>query len=447
MPVSITNPGIHRLRVAGIADASGVVAEPRDVLVDVRPGEINLLAIGTPEQVNRHESTRCAQLVDLPNQLLLPGFVNAHTHLDLTHLGPIAHDPADGFETWVAKISSVRATNPEAIADSVQLGVDLCLAGGTVAVADIAGPIKGEPTLVPARVLRASPLVGVSFVEHFGIGHIEVPWLKRIAHLLAEHKSEVCDRSGGVRIGLQPHAPYSTSLRSCRRALEHAQKLDLPLATHLAESLDERRLVEKGVGPLREFAERGGFWSDDMAEELGNGLRPIEYFADVLGASDRRWLLSHVADANDDEVQTLARARASVAYCPRAADYFDAPGALGPHRYKDMLAAGVNVCIGTDSIACLPASAADPGHGISILDELRLLHRRDETDPVMLIGMGTLNGASALGLREGGFLIQPGATPLGLNVVTIPDGDGDPLGRVLGGDEPVEPVCVAAAVR
>jgi len=445
MPVSITSPGIYRLRVAGIADASGVVPDPRDVLLDVQPGEINLLAIGTPEQVNRHESTGCAQLVDLSGRILLPGFVNAHTHLDLTHLGAIAHDPGDGFESWIAKVSGARAAELEQIAESVRRGIELALAGGTVAVGDIAGPIKGEPTLEPARVLRESPLVGVSFVEHFGIGHIEVPWLKRIAHLLASHKKEMRDRSAGVRVGLQPHAPYSTSLRSCRRTLEHAERLDLPLAIHLAESLDERRLVEKGVGPLREFAERGGFWSDDMAEELGNGLRPIEYFADVLGASERRWLLAHVADANDDEIHLLARVRASVAYCPRAADYFDTPGSLGQHRYRDMIDSGVNVCVGTDSIACLPADQTDSG--VSILDELRLLHRRDQTDPITLLRMGTINGAYALSLREGGFLIQPGAAPFGLNAVLIPVGSGDPLQRVLSGDDPVEPVCVAAAIR
>jgi cytosine/adenosine deaminase-related metal-dependent hydrolase len=99
----------------------------------------------------------------------------------------------------------------------------------------------------------------------------------------------------------------------------------------------------------------------------------------------------------DADIELLARTGASVAYCPRASEYFG----HRLHRYMEMLEAGVNVCLGTDSIIC---------HGtLSIVDEMRRLHRRDKADPHMLLAMATTRGAAALGLDHAQATLTPGA--------------------------------------
>jgi cytosine/adenosine deaminase-related metal-dependent hydrolase len=140
--------------------------------------------------------------------------------------------------------------------------------------------------------------------------------------------------------------------------------------------------------------------------------------AEVLGAAP--FLVAHVNDCDDAAIRTLARTGTSVAYCPRASAYFGAERHFGPHRYRDMLGAGINVALGTDSIVNLPESAVGAA-GMSILDEMRFLYRRDGTDPRVLLGMGTVNGARALGLPADAFAFGVGGEMAGLASVEVGD--------------------------
>jgi cytosine/adenosine deaminase-related metal-dependent hydrolase len=168
--------------------------------------------------------------------------------------------------------------------------------------------------------------------------------------------------------------------------------------------------------------ERLGLWSDALLEHFGRGRTPIEHLAPVLTGSG--YLLAHVNDLGEDPTRAIGVLRASgasVVYCPRASAYFDAPTHFGPHRYREMLAAGINVCLGTDSIVNLPPGCERPeGCGISLLDEARLLSRRDRTDPTLLLEMATRNGARALGWTDDTrFSLGAGSRPLGLVAVGV----------------------------
>jgi cytosine/adenosine deaminase-related metal-dependent hydrolase len=141
-------------------------------------------------------------------------------------------------------------------------------------------------------------------------------------------------------------------------------------------------------------------------------------------------LVAHVNDADDAAIETLAATRTSVAYCPHASTYFGAARHFGPHRYRDMLAAGIPVALGTDSIVNLPQGSANPpalethlddASGISILREMRYLFARDMTDPVDLLRMATVNGARALGLTDAAFTFRPDASLAGLLSIELPD--------------------------
>jgi cytosine/adenosine deaminase-related metal-dependent hydrolase len=186
----------------------------------------------------------------------------------------------------------------------------------------------------------------------------------------------------GVKLGVQPHAPYSCGPDVYRAAAA----LGLPLATHLAETLEELEFIDRAAGPLADMLRDFGVWDETIS---GSGQHPIDH---VLTLIDGQPLLAaHLNYIGDRHLDLLAHAPISIAYCPRASTYFGHPS----HRYRDMLAHGINVALGTDSILCLHTPER-----ISVLDEMRHLHRRDATDPATLLRMATINGARTLGVHE-----------------------------------------------
>lgn len=428
---------ITRYEALAAADGTGMVVSPVAMLVEQagnREGLPRVLAMGHPAEVCGHEAWAGARPDIHPGCVLLPGLVNAHTHLDLTHLGPRPLDPAAGFMGWVEMIRTGRHLEEPKIADSVRRGIELSLAGGVVAVGDIAGAAGGRPCFEPLRVLQESPLLGVSYLEFFGIGtRLEVA-LSRIE----EWAAELARQDGGnlrIRPGLQPHAPNSVDLRLYIAAAEQAGRRGMPISTHLAETVEEREFVARGTGSQRRFLEELGLWSDSVLERVGRGLHPVGHLAAALERA--RFLVAHVNDCDDEAIATLARTGTSVAYCPRASEYFGAGRKMGPHRYREMLAAGVNVCLGTDSIVNLPASAADAARGgMSVLDEARLLFRRDGIEAGQLLRMATINGALALGLSGDLFRFRDKGDIAGLAAVEIGPTRGDFLEAVFRSDAP-----------
>jgi len=330
-------------------------------------------------------------------------------------------------------VRTSRPDTPETIQAAVELGVQKSLEGGVVAVGDIIGSPGSGPTTAGLAALSRSPLEGVGFLEHFGIGAHTAPalaQLNRLAEELPEMGFPGMGSRGrtGIRAGLQPHAPNTVSIRVYRHAARLAGRLGLPLATHLAETPEERRFVAEGDGPQRAFLEQLGIWDDAELEHIGQGRHPIEHLEPVLETTGM--LLAHVNDIPETDagrlIEKLARWGASVVYCPRASVYFGAAGRLGPHRYREMLDAGVNVCLGTDSIINLDT----PGR-ISPLDDARLLHRRDGADARTLLAMLTTGGARALGLDPAKYTFRVGGALDGLVAVPISGGNDDPAAAVL----------------
>lgn len=426
-PARPDRPGVWRLDAAGAFDAHGRSLAPASLLIRVgavTPGpadsswaRIDLLAVGTPSDIDSHPASAGAQQLALADEVILPGLVNAHTHMDLTHLGPLEHDPAEGFVAWVDRIRAGRRVEDDAIASSVRRGIELVVKAGTVAAGDIAGAPRGVPTLIPWQTLGASPLAGVSYLETFGIGPGEAPAQRALASVLDALTGPPI-RAGRVGLGLSPHAPNTVSRSMYRWVGARGQRLGLPICTHLAESPEERRFIAHGDGPQRELLERFGLWDQRVAADLGSGLHPVEHLAEFL-AEAAPVLAVHVNDATDRAIELLAAARARVVYCPRASAYFGACEHFGPHRYRDMLDAGITVAIGTDSIVNLPAGAEHSG--ISVLDELRVLWSRDGGNPSQLLALATTAGARVLGLDPDAFVLAAGKRSAGLVAVDRAD--------------------------
>src|SRR5690606_38178109 len=143
----------------------------------------------------------------------------------------------------------------------------------------------------------------------------------------------------------QPHAPYSCG----SRLYDAAADLGLPLATHLAETIEEITFVRTGEGPFADLLRRIGVWD---ASITGCGLHPVDALAPALERGP--WIAAHLNYIEARHIELLGRLGVSAAYCPRASEYFSHPAeGEAPHRYREMLAAGVNVALGTDSIVCL----------------------------------------------------------------------------------------------
>lgn len=400
-----------RFTAAAVADATGRWHAPGAVLVEMdtapsdpiapRPAfaaNLRVLAVGGPADISTGDADHT---IDRPGDVLIPPLVNAHTHLDLTSLGPL---PFDGdFTVWLSAVRTGRPTDAAALTASVTRGVDLSLAGGVAAVGDIAGNGPAGPR--PAfDALADAPLAGVSFLEFFTMGPAAHAGLDALAAVVSELRTRA---HGGIRLGLQPHAPFSVNLAGYAFARTLAADFvpPLPIATHLAESPEERELVAQGTGPRRAFLESIGVWSDEQAAEFGRGFHPVEH---LLGSHAPRALPSgslaiHLNDCPPEVIPLLAAAGVSVVICPRASAYFGFTAQYGPHPVAALRAAGVPVCLGTDSIINL-----DTPDRITTLDDARLLVQRDNLDPFDALHLATTAGAAALGLDPHAFTLEPG---------------------------------------
>lgn len=401
------------LFAAAVRDAAGVSAAPGAVLVE--RGQV--VAAGDPASLPADRVAN-ARRIDLPDRLVLPAMVNAHAHLDLTAIGPKPYDAAGGFVGWVNMLRSQWPTDAghaaEWFAQAAAQGARDALAAGVQAVGDI------SRHHAVARARDAAGLEGVTYIEGLGLGPpFDVDGLREAR--------DGCD-------GLQPHAPYSAGPAMFAAAAASGR----PVSTHLAETLDECAFVARLAGPKLDFVRSIGRWSDDFAAHYGHGLSPVQWMRPHLerAAPDGGWLVAHCNYVDDTDIKLLADTNTSVAYCPLASDYFDHPlPGHPPHRYRDMLAAGVNVALGTDSVVCQPDDEPQP---LGILPQMRHLHRRDGTDPAMLLRMATLNGARALRLPDRFATLRAGAPA---RFVTLPihaDDKTDALLQTLASDAPAE---------
>jgi cytosine/adenosine deaminase-related metal-dependent hydrolase len=428
-----------RIDAHAILDAAGTAISPGSILLRAQhatplpnfpafAGDWRTLAVGTPESVEAHPQAPEATRLDRRGCVLIPGLINAHTHLDLTHIGPRPYEPDQGFLGFVRTVLSNRHADADAISASVNAGATQALRGGVVAVGDIAGVASGKPTLAPFTALARTPLHGVSYTEFFALGNHQRENLAALARCLRQQRQE-----SRLRLGISPHATYTVTPDAYSAAFSQGS---LPVCTHAAENREEADFVARAAGPFRAFHERTGAWNDSLLQVFGQGRSPIEHLAPLL--HDRPMLIAHANQCSGEDLAILARSRSSIVYCPRSSHYFRNHERFGPHRYRDMLDAGINVCLGTDSVVNLPADS----DRLSPLDEARFLFARDAADPLLLLSMMTTRAARALGLREHAFTFRD-TRPAGLVAVPIDPERSDPLAALLSSAAPPELLAIA----
>jgi len=338
--------------------------------------------------------------LDLGHCAVLPGLVNAHTHLDLS--GLVQRIPYHDFPSWLrGVIAHRRRLTPLQVTDHVRAGVAESLAHGVTLVGDIAGQGLSWP------VLCRSALRAVVFHEIIGLQRQRAgqSWADFLDWLRQHPATPTC------RPGISPHAPYSVRVSLFRACFALAGRHQLPVAVHLAETRAEMDLLRGAPSPLTAFLAGIGAWADD------NAL--VRSCDEVLqGAHD----LAAVALAHGNYLDPKASlpAGAGVVYCPRTHAYFRHP----EHPFRSWLARGVRVALGTDSRASNP--------DLDVLAEARFLHQRYPDLPgPQLLRMATLSGAEALGWdRETGSLTAGKSADL--VVVPLPPCADEPHRLVLG---------------
>lgn len=311
---------------------------------------------------------------------LAPGLVNAHAHLELTGHGTVPYNGSfwGWLEAVAAKSRAAAAEGTEPLAEAATRGAAILAETGTAAIADT--------TLWGVRADFDGVLVSLHEFIAFREDASDRPsWPAALERLSS-------DAAAGRPCGLEPHSPYTVHPRLVAEAYRRATERRCLFAMHFAETEMELDLLEHGAGPMAAAIASEGA---PVSEYVSGARAPVARLAE-LGALEGA-LLFHGNYVPDEEFGALARAGASVVYCPRSHMHFGHDA----HPAPRMLAAGVNVCLGTDGLVS--------NYGLDMRAEmLCALERCPALSPYDVLTMATLCGARALRLDGQLGALAPG---------------------------------------
>ena len=365
--------------VAGEPIPDGVLAFERERIISVGPSAGN----------EPHTE-------DLGNVAILPGLVNAHTHLEFSHLAsPIGHRGM-ALSDWITTLVSQLRIQGSPPSDAVRRGLLESTACGTTALGEIAQPDWSPDDF------RSASIDSTVFLELISPTDDNVDEILKLAH--RHIASAPRDRSWHA--GLSPHAPYSVHPRLLSESAAISARHKIPLAFHLAESPEEIEFLKTAGGPFRDILQRLDRW-DPAAH------RPSRSPLDLLRilSPAHRLLIVHGNYLTGEEITYVARhaQTMSVVYCPRTHHYF----AHTPYPLEKLLDSGINVALGTDSRASSP--------DLNLLSDIRhVAHRHPALSPAAVLRLGTLAGAKALGREAQLGTLEPGKQA-NLTIVPLPN--------------------------
>ncbi|MBC8003096.1 MAG: amidohydrolase family protein [Opitutaceae bacterium] len=350
------------------------------------------------------------QIIDLGDAILLPGLINAHCHLDYTDMaGQLP--PTRVFTDWIKQIITLKSgwTRDDYVRSWTN-GAAMLLRSGTTTVMDIETMLDLLPGVwasTPLRVISCAELISVR--SHLAVSDQVTEAVARLSALNDPMK----------RVGLAPHAPYSTTLELLSLAARAAMDRSWPLTLHVAESQAEFEM----------FMYRRGSMFDWLKPQRGMddcGLGSPVHHVGASGLLGRNCVAAHVNYLWDNDAEMLARSGSSVVHCPRSHDFFQ-------HQrfpFDRLQTAGVNICLGTDSLATLVTKRGEAAALNLFLEMRAFLAMAPLVAPEAIVRMATVNGARALGLagRVGELCVGASA-----DLIALPhsSGAGDPWEAVV----------------
>ena len=340
-----------------------------------------ILAVGKFAEIK--EKFPAAETEDFGEAVIMPGFVNAHSHLEITAMRGFLDDVEDDFRSWLLKLTNAR---------------DKILSAADIEIAAILGAIEGVRAGITCfgdigrsgragfDALKTVGLRGVLFQEtefspddKTADGDFEK---------LLEKFSELKETEL-VKIGISPHSPYTVSRKLFGKIAEYAKKENIQTSIHVAESLEEQELLLNGAGFFADVYKNYGFdWTSPRCS-------PVEYL-EKIGVLETKPLLAHCVNVSDDDIEIIAKTGAKIAHCPKSNLKFG----HGIAPLEKFLARKITVGFGSDSVAS--------NNTCDILEEARfaaLLARTSGGKKRFagareILETATLGGAKALGLEN-----------------------------------------------
>ena len=358
--------------------------------VDRPPIENGCISVRAGRIIRVDKASKSETDVDLGDAILFPQFVNAHTHLEFSRCTAPFGSPGSTFASWIKQVIESRRglSAPEFVEQkrlSIHAGLVESRSAAVAAIGEISSlPWSGEDYQV------TSPS-SVVYHERLGLSQ------DSIARTMADLNTLLAaERSGPSRakMGISPHAPYSTHIDLVRGLVEIANRYRLPVAMHLAESREELELLKTRRGPLRQLLDDLGVWHDNA---IPTGVGMLDFLK--LLATNERSLVVHGNYLSGEEMDFIGlnRQRMHVAFCPRTHEFF------GHARYplSGFLQRGISVSLATDSRASNP--------DLRLANEIALAAKRfPEIEPKRFLAMATLNPARAIGVDSDYGSIAPG---------------------------------------
>jgi cytosine/adenosine deaminase-related metal-dependent hydrolase len=307
-------------------------------------------------------------VTDLGACTLLPGLINSHCHLDYTHFrGTIS--AGHSFTEWIKNINALRRSfGPSDFIKSIAEGFRLLEESGVTTVANI----ESLPELLP--LLPVPPLRTWWFLELIDVRQ-RISGDETLLGALSFFEKHP-EWLGGF--GLSPHAPYTASIDLYRLARACGDTHGMLATTHIAESVEEHEMFNHARGPLYDFlAEMGRDNSD-----CGQGS-PLSHLVEhgVIGSN---WIIAHLNYLQDYDYELIAQTGVSVVHCPKCHAYFG----HAPFPLRELRERGVNICLGTDSLAS--------NNALDMRSEMREAQQAHDLGDREVLEMSTVRGAQAL---------------------------------------------------
>lgn len=362
----------HVLPITGEPISGGAVA------ID---GE-DIVAVGLANEMRARYAD--VEVTEFGNAAILPGFVNCHSHLEITAMRGRLDAAEHDFRSWLLKLNELRAAmSDEEIEEAAFRGAVEGREAGVTCFGDI-----GRSGKAGLRAMKRAGLRGILFQE------TEFSPDNRTAEddfktLIAKFEKLQGEATDLVSAGLSPHAPYTVGSMLFEMIAQFSIINRVPITIHAAESANETELMTRGTGFFTEVYERFG------VEWASPHCTTIEYL-ERLGVLSARPLLAHCVAVTESDIGRIAANGARIAHCPKS----NAKFGHGFAPFESFLDAGIAVGLGSDSVAS--------NNLCDILEEARFasLAARNRPGSERFIGpremlrVATLGGAEALGLND-----------------------------------------------
>jgi len=330
--------------------------------------------------LDRLRSEYPGEVKEFPGCVIMPGLVNAHSHLELTHFPSwklrkgIDYSPRT-YVDWIIQIIKIRRALTRAeLEHSVMEGIRVSLECGTTSI----GEIVSDRSLIP--LYETTPISGRLYLEAIGQDPV------RTGALLEELENTLNSFTNGrFRPGISPHAPHTLSTGFLKSLTELADRHSIPAAIHLSESKEEESFMADSTGKIADLLYPFADWNNYIPPPRRTTSAA---FLEGLGVLTPRTSVVHCVHVSPDDVQIIRRCGVSAILCPRSNERL----AVGKAPAVLLKKCGVPLALGTDSLAS--------NDSLSLWDEMRFLINEFPTvfSPQEVLEMATIGSAKALKL-------------------------------------------------